>query len=60
MNIFPGQGKVKGILCFVRENFERTLKVRERSGNLKISDYTSFHKKYSYCIQEERMYVLER
>ena len=38
MKFFPGQGKVRDFLDD-QGNLERTLKVREKSGNLKINGY---------------------
>ena len=38
MNFFPGQGKVRE-LCGWPGNLERTWKVGEKSGNLKINGY---------------------
>ena len=38
MKFFPGQGKVREF-CKWSGNSERTLKVREESGNLKINGY---------------------
>ena len=38
MKLFPGQGKVREF-CGCKGNLERTLKVREKSRNLKINGY---------------------
>ena len=40
MNFFPGQGKVREFVDG-QGNLERTLKVREKSGNLKINGFES-------------------
>ena len=37
-------------------NLERTWKVREKSGNLKINGYGSLQKIYIFCSKGERMY----
>ena len=41
-------------------NLERTLKVREKSGNLKINSYGRLKKIYLFCSRGERMYFLMR
>ena len=41
-----------------QENLERTWKVRERSGNLKINGYGSLQKIYLFCSKGDRMYFL--
>ena len=41
-------------------NLERTRKVREKSGNLKINSYDSLQKIYLFCSKGERMYFLMR
>ena len=38
MKFFPGQGKVREF-CGCPGKFRKTLKVREKSGNLKINGY---------------------
>ena len=38
-DIFPGQGKVREFCVAGHGNLERTWKVREKSGNLKINGY---------------------
>ena len=38
-------------------NLERTWKVREKSGNLKINGYGSLQKIYLLCLRGERMYM---
>ena len=38
MNFFPGQGKVREFVDG-QGNLERTCKVREKSGNLKVNGY---------------------
>ena len=44
-----------------QENLERTWKVREKSGNLKIKGMAgSFQKIYLFCSRGERMYFLMR
>ena len=39
MKFFPGQGKVGEFCGWPVKNLERTWKVREKSGNLKINGY---------------------
>ena len=39
MNFFPGQGKVREFCGYGQGNLERTWKVREKSGYLKINGY---------------------
>ena len=46
-NVVDGQG-----------NLERTWKVREKSGNLKINGYGSLQKLYLFFSKGERMYFL--
>ena len=41
-------------------NLERTWKIREKSGNLKINGYDSLQKNYIFCSSGERMYFLIR
>ena len=43
-----------------QENSERTLKVREKSGNLKINGYGRQFSENLFCSREERMYLLLR
>ena len=63
-----GQGKISGKQFFfqVREksgnfvdvqgNLERTWKVREKSGNLKINGYSRQSSENLFCSRGERMY----
>ena len=37
-------------------NLERTWKVREKSGNLKINSFGSFQEIHLFCSKGERMY----
>ena len=41
-------------------NLERTWKVREKSGNLKINSYGRQSSEYLFCSRGERMYFLMR
>ena len=41
-------------------NLERTWKVREKSGNLKINSHGSRQKIYLFCSKGERLYFLMR
>ena len=41
-------------------NLERTWKIREKSGNLKINGYDSLQNNYIFCSRQERMYFLIR
>ena len=41
-------------------NLERTWKVREKSGNLKINGYGSLQKIYLFCSKGEGMHFLVR
>ena len=41
-------------------NLERTWKVREESGNLKINGYCSFQKLYLFCSRGKNVYFLVR
>ena len=41
-------------------NLERTWKIREKSGNLKINGYGSLQKSYIFFSRGERMYFLIR
>ena len=43
-----------------QENLERTWKVREKSGNLKINGYGSHQKIYLFCPRGEKAYFLMR
>ena len=38
-------------------NLERTWKVREKSGNLKINSYDSLQRIYLFCSKGERIYI---
>ena len=51
MNFFPGQGKVREFVDG-QGNLERTWKVREKSGNLKINGYGRQSRKFIYSVQE--------
>ena len=55
---FSGQEKSQGIVDG-QGNLERTWKIREKSGNLKINGY-GMHKIYLFCSRGERMYILVR
>ena len=41
-------------------NLERTWKVREKSGNLKINSHGSLQKIYFFCSKGEKLYFLMR
>ena len=45
---FPGQGKL-GTFVDGQGNLERTWKVREKSGKLKINAYCGLQKLYLFC-----------
>ena len=47
MKFYPGQGKKSGNFVDDQGNLERTWKVREKSGNLKINGYGSLQTIYS-------------
>ena len=61
MKFFPGQGKVREIVDG-QGNLERTWKIREKSGSLKINGYgrqTSDNVNV-FCSGGEKMYFLMR
>ena len=57
MNFFQA-GEKSGNFVDDLGNLERTWKVREKSGNLKINGYGSLQKIYLLCSKGERMYFL--
>ena len=60
MKFFPGQGK-SGNFVNGQGNFERTWKIREKSGNFKINGYGRQSPKiYLFSSVGERMYFLLR
>ena len=59
MKFFPGQGIARNFVD-VQGNLERTWKVGEKSGNLKINSYGSRQKIYLFFSKGERMYFLMR
>ena len=59
MKFFPGQGKVTEFVDR-QGNLERTCKVKENSGNLKINGYGRQSSENLFCSRGERMYILKR
>ena len=60
MKFFPGQGKVREFVDG-HGNLEKTLKVREKSGNLKINDYGKRSSENLLILfTRGRMYILMR
>ena len=60
MNFFQGREK-SGNFVDSQGNLERTWKVREKSGNLKINSYGSQSSEHLFIlIARERMYILQR
>ena len=60
MKFFPGQEKL-GNFVDGQGNLERTWKVREKSGNLKINDYgRQTSEVYLFFSRGEKMYFLMR
>ena len=60
MKYFPGQGKVREFVDG-QGNLERTWKVREKSGNLKINGYgRQTSENLSFCSRGKKMYFLMR
>ena len=58
--VFPGQGKKSGNFVDDQGNLEKTWKVREKSGKLKIMAMAdSLQKIYLFCTRGE-MYILMR
>ena len=59
MKFFLVQRKVREF-CGWPGNLERSWKVREKSGNLKINGYDRQSSENLFCLRGERMYILMR